>query len=553
MSSSAEPVDVVLVGGGIMSATLAALLSELEPSWRIEVVERLDGIALESTDAWNNAGTGHAALCELNYTPERPDGSIDIAKAVTINEQFQLSTELWDHLREAGMLPDDGYRSPVPHLTFVRGEDDVDYLRRRHAALTAHPRFAHLEYTEDPETIAQWAPLVMEGRHPGEPVAATRASDGLDVDYGALARHLVDAVVARGAHVRLQHEVRRIRRRRDGGWRLHLVDRSWNASPRRTTLDARFVFIGAGGGALRLLQSSGIDEIRGYGGFPISGQFLRTTDPALVGQHRAKVYGKAAVGSPPMSVPHLDTRVVGGSPALLFGPYAGWSMKFLKQGSWTDLLRTVRPGNLVPLVAVALHNLDLLKYLVTEVLATRGARMRTLRAFMPTARDSSWELITAGQRVQVIKRGRGGGVLEFGTELVTAADGSIAGLLGASPGASTAASAMLDLLHRCFPQRYAAWEPELERMMPSLAQDGPAATDAGAAHADPDLETDDPTEPGAAAPADAADAAGTADANPAGATPGGPDEAADAAPRARTTGRRPARPTLPRRRDTPVA
>ena len=520
-----------------MSATLATLLSDLEPSWRIEIVERLDGIALESSDGWNNAGTGHAALCELNYTPERADGSIDIAKAVTINEQFALSCQLWDHLRDAGRLPDAGYRSPVPHLTFVRGAADVDYLRRRHAALSAHPRFAHLEYSEDPATIASWAPLVMAGRDPAEPVAATRALDGEDVDFGALARHMVDDLVARGANVRLQHEVRRVRRRRGGGWRLHLVDRAWNASPRRTTLDARFVFIGAGGGALRLLQASGIDEIKGYGGFPISGQFLRTTDPALVERHRAKVYGKAAVGSPPMSVPHLDTRVVGGQPALLFGPYAGWSMKFLKQGSWTDLVRTVRPGNLMPLLAVGLHNLDLLKYLIGEVLASRTARLRSLRAFLPTARDRDWELITAGQRVQVIKRGEGGGVLEFGTELITAADGSIAGLLGASPGASTAASAMLDLLRRCFPDRFAGWQPRLEQMMPMLADDAgadPRTVVAEAPDADPDLGTEDPAEPGASERREPAEASRTA---------------APSLP----SGRRPARPNPPRRRDSPVA
>ncbi|WP_199732170.1 malate dehydrogenase (quinone), partial [Cellulomonas triticagri] len=479
-----------------MSATLATLLSELEPTWRIEIVERLDAVAQESTGGWNNAGTGHAALCELNYTPERADGTIEIAKAVTINEQFALSRELWDHLRTTGRIPDDRFRSPVPHLTLVRGADDVDYLRRRHAALTAHPRFAHLEFSDDPATIARWAPLVLEGRDPDEPVAATRAADGLDVDFGALTRHLVDDLVRRGTRVRLQHEVRKIRRRRDGTWRLHLADRTWNASPRRSTLDARFVFIGAGGGALRLLQSSGIAEAKGYGGFPISGQFLRTTNPDLVARHTAKVYGKAAVGSPPMSVPHLDTRVVDDTPALLFGPYAGWSMRFLKQGSWTDLLRTVRPSNLVPLVAVGLHNLDLLKYLVTEVLASRGARMRTLRGFMPTARDRDWELITAGQRVQVIKRGKGGGVLEFGTELVTAADGSIAGLLGASPGASTAASAMLDLLGRCFPDRYDGWRPSLERMMPGLTTQAADDATGPAPDADPDLETDDPTAPG---------------------------------------------------------
>jgi len=481
VSSSAEPVDVVLVGGGIMSATLATLLSELEPTWRIEVVERLDAVAAESTDAWNNAGTGHAALCELNYTPERADGSIDIAKAVTINEQFALSLELWDHLRAAGRLPDDGFRSPVPHLTFVRGERDVDYLRRRHAALTAHPRFAHLRFTDDPGTIAEWAPLVMEQRHPDEPVAATRADDGLDVDFGALTRHLVADLQARGATVRLQHEVRRIRRRRDGTWRLHLVDRAWNASPRRTTLDARFVFIGAGGGALRLLQSSGIDEIKGYGGFPISGQFLRTTDPALVERHRAKVYGKAAVGSPPMSVPHLDTRVVDGRKSLLFGPYAGFSTKFLRHGSFLDLPLSVRGSNLMPMLAVARDNMDLTRYLVREVMQSMDQRLESLRKFYPLANPADWRLETAGQRVQIIKKdAKKGGILQFGTELVASEDGTIAALLGASPGASVTVSIMLGLLERCYPQQYKseAWGAKLKEIFP--AREKQLETDASA-------------------------------------------------------------------------
>ena len=186
-------------------------------------------------------------------------------------------------------------------------------------------------------------------------------------------------------------------------------------------------------------------------------------------QHQAKVYGKADVGSPPMSVPHLDTRVVDGQAALLFGPYAGWSMRFLKHGSPLDLIRTIRPGNIVPMAAVGLHNLDLLKYLVGELTASPTRRLRTLRAFMPTAHPRDWELITAGQRVQVIKKDPAkGGVLEFGTELVTAADGTVAGLLGASPGASTAVATMLDLLDRCFPDRAESWAPRLRAMMPAL-------------------------------------------------------------------------------------
>ncbi len=462
----------MVVGAGIMSATLASILTTLEPTWTVEVYERRPGLAQESSNAWNNAGTGHAALCELNYTPERPDGSIDITKAVTINEQFALSRELWDFLLEHGRLPDASFTSSAPHMTFVRGEADVDYLRRRYEALREHPSFAHLEFTTDPETVRAWAPLLMADREPAGPVAATRATDGLDVDFGALTRSLMADLVDHGAALHLEHEVTGLRRRPDGTWRLTVADRRWNARPRRRTVDARFVFIGAGGGALHLLQKSRIPEISGYGGFPISGQFLRTTTPELVRQHRAKVYGKAAVGSPPMSVPHLDTRMVDGQAALLFGPYAGWSMKFLKHGSWTDLVRSIRPGNLIPMLAVGLHNVPLLKYLIGEVTASPTRRLRTLREFMPSAHPRDWELVDAGQRVQVIKKDRRrGGVLEFGTELVTAADGSIAGLLGASPGASTAVATMLDLLDRCFPDRIDAWRPQLDTMMPSLRRD----------------------------------------------------------------------------------
>ncbi|MDM8084616.1 malate dehydrogenase (quinone) [Cellulomonas cellasea] len=467
--SSQQTVDVVLVGGGIMSATLAAMLSTLEPTWKIEILERRPALAEESSNPWNNAGTGHAALCELNYTPERPDGTIDISKAVAINEQFELSRELWSHLLTSGRLADDAFLSPAPHMTFVRGAADVDYLRRRAEALRAHPHFSHLEFSTDPEVIRSWAPLLVTERDLDEPIAATRAPEGTDVDFGALTRALIGDVAARGATVRLEHEVRSLRQRRDGTWRLRVRDRRWNASPRRRTIDARFVFIGAGGGALRLLQKSGISEAKGYGGFPISGQFLRTTNPEIVRQHQAKVYGKADVGSPPMSVPHLDTRVVDGEAALLFGPYAGFSMKFLKHGSPLDLVRSIRPGNVVPLVAVGLQNLDLVKYLVSELAASPTRRLRTLRAFMPSAHPRDWELITAGQRVQVIKKdAKKGGVLEFGTELVTSSDGTIAGLLGASPGASTAVATMLDLLDRCFPDRAATWAPRLREMMPAL-------------------------------------------------------------------------------------
>ncbi|ACV09220.1 malate dehydrogenase (quinone) [Jonesia denitrificans] len=466
--------DVVLIGGGIMSVTLGALIAQLQPTWTIRLFERLDDVALESSNPWNNAGTGHAALCELNYTPEQPDGTIAISKAVTINEQFHMSRQFWDYLARQGVIPPvDTFLSPTPHMTFVRGADNVDYLRRRFNALRTHPNFSELEFSDDPQVIASWAPLLIADRDPNEPIAATRAIDGTDVNFGRLTNHLAAYLQDHGADISLQHEVRGLRQHTDGTWTITAKDKHWNAPQRTTKIRSRFVFVGAGGAALHLLQRAGIPEIKGYGGFPISGVFLRTSQPEIVAQHQAKVYGKASVGSPPMSVPHLDTRVVDGTTSLLFGPYAGFSTKFLKKGSFLDLFTSLRPSNILTMLTVAKDNFDLTRYLITEVLRSPISRFRALREFMPTANPADWEYITAGQRVQVMKTrpGERGGVLEFGTELVSAKDGTIAGLLGASPGASTAVSTMLDLLRSSFPDEYLTWQHQLATMMPSLSVD----------------------------------------------------------------------------------
>lgn len=464
--NSEETVDVVLIGGGIMSATLGSLISQLQPDWSIRVYERLGEVAQESSNAWNNAGTGHAALCELNYMPENPDGTVSAAKAVSINEQFQVSRQYWAHLVSIGALPEPhNFINSTPHMTFVKGEANIEYLRKRVAALKDEPLFADLEYTEDLERIAEWTPLLAKKRNPKQKVAATRIAAGTDVDFGALTKYLLRDIEQRGASIRTNHQVTWLKRRKDGTWKLrvrHLVGNT------PEVVNARFVFVGAGGGALALLQHSGIPEIRGFGGFPISGQFFRTTNPKIVALHQAKVYGKAAVGAPPMSVPHLDTRVVDGETALLFGPYAGFTPKFLKSSTWFDLPFSIRAHNIGPMLQVAFKNFDLVKYLVSELLASRAKKLAALREFMPTAKDRDWELITAGQRVQVMKKDpEKGGVLQFGTEIITGADGTIAGLLGASPGASTAAPIMLDVLARCFPDRMAGWEPKLREMIPS--------------------------------------------------------------------------------------
>lgn len=443
-----------------MSATLAALLAELEPTWRIRVLERLDRPAQESSGPWNNAGTGHAALCELNYTPQRGDGSVDISKAVTVNEQFMVSRQLWSFLVESGRIPEpEAFIRPTPHLSFVWGAENVEYLRTRYQELSTHPLFEGMEYTEDPAVIAEWAPLLTSGRTAEEPVAATYSPVGTDVDFGSLTKLLLDSVSDQGAAIDYSAEVTKVRRTDDGLWEVR-----GKQAGERFAHTARFVFVGAGGQALTLLQKSGIDEIKGFGGFPVSGEFLRTDDPEVVSRHSAKVYGRAAVGAPPMSVPHLDTRVVDGKPSLMFGPYAGFSPRFLKHGSLFDLIRSIRLHNLLPMVKAGLTNVALTLYLVQQLIARPKAKFAELRSFFPDADPADWEKITAGQRVQVI---RPDGVLQFGTEVITHADGSIAGLLGASPGASTAAPIMIDILQRCFPTEWEHWQSRLQDVVPS--------------------------------------------------------------------------------------
>ncbi|MFI8777553.1 malate:quinone oxidoreductase [Brachybacterium paraconglomeratum] len=457
--------DAVLIGGGIASATLAAMLTELEPDWDIVVLERLDSLGAESSDAWNNAGTGHSALCELNYTPQDVDGSVSPAKAIAINEQFQVSRQFWTHLVENDRIGDPSrFIHTVPHMSFVHGMENADYLRRRHEALVANPLFDRMEFTTEHARLAEWAPLVTEGRPVTETIAATWSPDGTDVDFGALTREMLDFASRAGTTVATGSEVVDLRR----------MGNDWGVMVRSTADDslrvvrAPFVFVGAGGYALPLLQKSGIEEIRGFGGFPISGQWLRCTDPAVIARHDAKVYGKAAVGAPPMSVPHLDTRYVGGKRSLMFGPYAGWSPKFLKSGSYTDLFESIKPSNLTQMMAVAPPNLDLMVYLGTQLAATTHKRFEALLEYMPDADMADWEEVTAGQRVQVIAPDKKKhGVLQFGTQLITAADGSIGGMLGASPGASTATSIMLTMLEKMFPQRIEAWRPALQQMVPS--------------------------------------------------------------------------------------
>jgi malate dehydrogenase (quinone) len=437
--------DVLLVGAGIMSATLGMLLQLLAPDLRITIVDALGEASSESSDAWNNAGTGHAALCELNYTPENRDGSIPIARAIEINEQFQQSRQFWATVVELGLVDDPAqFIRSFPHMSFVAGESSVDFLRRRHAALLQSPLFAGMQFSSDPAVLREWIPLMMDARDPGTPIAVTRADEGTDIDFGALTRSLLFAMEERGGTtIHFLHRVANLEQLPDRRWQVEVDNFE---TGKRSTVNTRFIFLGAGGGALLLLQKSAIPESRGYGGFPVSGQWLRCVNRDVIERHAAKVYGKAAIGAPPMSVPHLDTRVIAGQKELLFGPFAGFSTKFLKSGSYFDWLRSFGSDNLFAMIGAGLHNVDLTKYLIGQILQSPAQRVNALREFVPSARDEDWTLEIAGQRVQIIKPDpRRGGVLEFGTKVIRSADGSLAALLGASPGASTAVAIMLQL------------------------------------------------------------------------------------------------------------
>ena len=449
-----------------MSATLAVILKHLKPDLKLVVLERLPKIAEESSNAWNNAGTGHAALCELNYMPDSSDGSIPSAtKAIAINQQFQESREFWANLVQSGVMKSpETFIHSIPHMTFVQGPKDVDYLKRRFEALRNQPLFAGMEFSEDPKQIAKWVPLMLEGRSEST-IAATRIDQGTDVDYGAVTRQLFDWLVQAGVEVLTSHEVSKVKRGKTG-WTI-----LGKHGSQKFVVDAPKVFVGAGGWALKLLQNSGIKEISGYGTFPVSGHFLKTENPDLVSKHQAKVYSQAAVGAPPMSVPHLDTRIIDGKSSLLFGPFAGLNLKFLKHGSILDLPKSLRFANLLPYLSVALTNFPLVVYLIKEIAKSPKQKIESLREFVPNAKSADWELYEAGQRAQVIKPKRLSGSLQFGTEVISSSDGSIAGLLGASPGASVAVRVMLDVVKKIYPAEFDKWQPGIKTLVPSYGID----------------------------------------------------------------------------------
>lgn len=462
--------DVLLIGGGIMSATLGTWLQELEPDWSITMVEQMESVAEESSNGWNNAGTGHSALMELNYTPQKADGSVSIEKAIDINEAFQISRQFWAHQVTRGVLSQPkSFINTVPHMSFVWGDDNVNFLRARYRALQKSPLFNGMRYSEDHEQIKQWAPLVMEGRDPQQKIAATRTEAGTDVNYGEITRQMINALKTHDRFtLQLNTVVRRFRRNADNSWSVTVSDA--NNSHEKRTIKAKFIFIGAGGAALKLMQQTKIPQAKEYAGFPVGGQFLVCDNPEVVNHHLAKVYGQASVGAPPMSVPHIDTRIIDGKRVVLFGPFATFSTRFLKNGSLWDLLASTNKSNILPMLNVGLDNFDLVKYLVGQVLQKDKDRHAALRAYYPMAKKQDWRLWQAGQRVQIIKRdARIGGVLRLGTEVVSDDEGTVAALLGASPGASTAAPIMLDLLEKVFKDKMqtAEWQEKIRAVVPT--------------------------------------------------------------------------------------
>jgi len=461
--------DFTLIGAGIMSATLGVLIKELLPDARIVIYERLDKVGAESSDAWNNAGTGHSAFCELNYTPEREDGTVDISKALKISSCFEVSKQVWAYLKKAGKLESDSpFINDIDHMSFVWGSENIDFLKNRYQSMQAYDMFRDMQYSEDFDEIADWIPLMMSGRSRSEKIGVTRMAIGTDVNFGAITRGMIKYLEScDGVELHLGHEVHDLWEADDESWRVELTDLY---TGEEKEIETGFVFIGAGGGALTLLEKADIPEGRGYGGFPVSGLFLTCNNPEVVVQHEAKVYGKAETGSPPMSVPHLDTRMLNGVRSLLFGPYAGFSTKFLKNGSYFDLPLSIEVHNIWPMLSAGIHNVKLTKYLVEQVLQSPEERFEMLQKYYPEAKFEDWELVKAGQRVQIIKGDKdSGGVLKFGTEIVTNSDKSLAALLGASPGASTSVSIMLDVLQECFPDQMASevWKTKLCEMIPS--------------------------------------------------------------------------------------
>nr|WP_273542470.1 malate dehydrogenase (quinone) [Mammaliicoccus vitulinus] len=466
-----QPKEIILIGAGILSTTFGSFLKNVEPDWNIKLFERLDQPAIESSNEKNNAGTGHAALCELNYTVDQEDGSIDVEKAKEINEQFEVSKQFWSYLvKHKSIENPKEFIRPLPHISFVMGIRNVDFLKRRYDSLKSLPMFEGLTYTEDHKVLAEWMPLMMQGRNSNEPLAASKIDEGTDVNFGELTRKLVKNIEQHdNAQVHFRHEVVDFKQLDNSKWEVKVRNL---VTGETETHVADYIFIGAGGNAIPLLQKTKIPESKHLGGFPISGAFLVCNNPKVVREHNAKVYGKEPPGTPPMTVPHLDRRYIQGKESLLFGPFAAIGPKFLKNGSNLDLFKSINRSNVVTMLSSGVKNLSLVKYSIQQVLQRKEDRMKELRRFVPNAKDEDWDIHIAGKRVQVIKdtEEHGRGFIQFGTEVVNSEDHTVIALLGESPGASTSVSVALEVIEKNFPQYIESWEPKIKEIIPSYGE-----------------------------------------------------------------------------------
>ena len=464
--------DLICVGGGIMSATLALIAKLLKPEMNVLILERLEQVAEESSAAWNNAGTGHSALCELNYCPEE-NGTVSIKKAVDICTQYEISKQFWSYLKTQGLLKDtEEFITSVDHHSWVLGQENATYLEKRFNALKEHFMFDSIEFTTKIEKMQEWFPLIAEGRTADEIMAASKINRGTEMNFGSLTEklfHILETEFDTPVHCNM--DVLDVDPDTELDWTVEVKNLKTAA---KYNLEAKHVFIGAGGGSLLLLQKVEIEEKEGYGGFPVSGEWLVCNNDSVINKHNAKVYSKAGPGDPPMSTPHLDTRYIDGKRQLIFGPFAGFSPKFLKEGSNLDLFKSIQLDNIPSMLGAFWHNLPLTKYLLEQVLMSKEDRMNDLRKFVKNAKSEDWEIMVAGQRVQIIKKDAyEGGTLQFGTEVIASKDGSITCLLGASPGASTATSIMLDVIEKAFPELINAAKGKalLKEMVPFYKQE----------------------------------------------------------------------------------
>ncbi len=436
--------DAILVGAGIMSGTLALLITEILPSIKILIIEKLNKSGSESTGAFNNAGTGHAANCELNYTPLDENGDLKIDKALSINRSFENSMSLWASLYSTGKIDIKNFLKFIPHISFVTGTENISFLKKRFKAMSEYPEFADMEFSSSFNQIKSWVPLITNKRNPLDEVAATRIKRGTDINFEALTKEYLNYISKnKNVEISYQTELIDLKKTEKKQWKLKVRKQG-----RIVSLNSSYVFLGAGGKTINFLQKSKIPEAKMYGGFPVSGKWLICEEKSLTEKHNAKVYGKADIGSPPMSVPHLDTRWIEGKKFLLYGPFAGFTTKFLKKGSYFDLFSSIKKNNLLSMLDVGIKNNDLINYLFSQSLKSHKSRVENLRNMMPSADSANWYLENAGQRVQIIKKTKDGGSLQFGTEIVNSADGSLSALLGASPGASTAVTIMIQVLKK---------------------------------------------------------------------------------------------------------